>query len=275
MPLVSVTRFRARALRFVPMFMFFSQRSISQVRKADGCISIALLKDKGRVFWTMTMWNDERSMKTYITTGAHLKAMPKLSDWADEASVVHWYQRRSKPSRLDRGSASNENRRTRPETSSLWSTSRRSKFPCSVEDIGRVDSEALGGCLRSFGISSGRLRMNAKQPVCNRSNKFSLGTYRSASSGTVARRPARARRMFVQYWMLSSICCERVASGDFCHESFPCGERFIITSEAGRTQACGHVFRKRSISVRRIQAGRVPCPSVVIMDSQSVKTTER
>ena len=37
------------------------------------------------------MWNDERSMKTYITTGAHLKAMPKLSDWADEASVVHWY----------------------------------------------------------------------------------------------------------------------------------------------------------------------------------------
>jgi hypothetical protein len=55
-------------------------------------MALALLKDKNRVFWTMTMWADERSMKAYITSGSHRKAMPGLADWADEASVVHWYQ---------------------------------------------------------------------------------------------------------------------------------------------------------------------------------------
>ena len=92
MPLVSITRFRARALRFVPMFAFYAQRSISQVRSAEGCISLALLRDKGLAFWTMTMWTDERSMRAYMTSGDHLKAMPKLAEWSDEASVVHWHQ---------------------------------------------------------------------------------------------------------------------------------------------------------------------------------------
>ena len=92
MPLVSITRFRARALWFVPMFALHAQRSIAQIREADGCISMALLRDKNRAFWTMTMWADERSMKAYLTSGAHRKAMPGLADWADEASVVHWTQ---------------------------------------------------------------------------------------------------------------------------------------------------------------------------------------
>lgn len=92
MPLVSITRFRARAFWFVPLFVHHAQRSISQIRSAKGCISLALLKDKNRVFWTMTMWEDERSMKAFMTSDPHGKAMPRLADWADEASVVHWHQ---------------------------------------------------------------------------------------------------------------------------------------------------------------------------------------
>ena len=92
MPLVSITRFRARAAWFVPLFMFHAQRSVSQLRNADGCLALALLKDKNRVFWTMTIWVDERSMKAYMTSGSHRKAMPRLAAWADEASVVHWHQ---------------------------------------------------------------------------------------------------------------------------------------------------------------------------------------
>lgn len=72
--------------------MHHAQRSISQIRSADGCISLALLKDKNRVFWTLTMWEDERSVKAFMTSGSHRKAMPSLADWADEASVVHWHQ---------------------------------------------------------------------------------------------------------------------------------------------------------------------------------------
>lgn len=92
MPVVSITRFRARAWWCVPMFAFHAQRSISQIRNADGCMALALLKDKNRVFWTMTIWADERSMKAYITGGSHRKAMPRLARCADEASVVHWHQ---------------------------------------------------------------------------------------------------------------------------------------------------------------------------------------
>ncbi len=92
MPLVSITRFRARTLWFAPIFALHAQRSISQIRSANGCIALALLKDKNRAFWTMTMWEDEPSMKAYMTSGPHRKAMPGLADWADEASVVHWYQ---------------------------------------------------------------------------------------------------------------------------------------------------------------------------------------
>jgi len=44
MPLVSITRFRARAFWFVPMFIYHAQRSISQIQSARGCISLALLK---------------------------------------------------------------------------------------------------------------------------------------------------------------------------------------------------------------------------------------
>jgi hypothetical protein len=53
---------------------------------------MALLKDTNRVFWTMTMWEDEPSMKAYVSSGAHRNAMPLLAACADEASVVHWSQ---------------------------------------------------------------------------------------------------------------------------------------------------------------------------------------
>ena len=92
MPLVSITRFRARSIWFVPFLMVYSQRSIAQLRKATGCLSMALLQDKNLAFWTMTIWTDETSMKAYITSGPHRKAMPRLASWADEASVVHWHQ---------------------------------------------------------------------------------------------------------------------------------------------------------------------------------------
>ena len=74
------------------MFALHAQRSIAQIRNAAGCICLALLKDKNRTFWTMTMWKDERSMRAYMTSGSHRKAMPGLAAWADEASVVHWVQ---------------------------------------------------------------------------------------------------------------------------------------------------------------------------------------
>ena len=40
----------------------------------------------------MTAWDSQESMRRYMTTGSHKKAMPKLMKWCDEASVAHWEQ---------------------------------------------------------------------------------------------------------------------------------------------------------------------------------------
>ena len=90
--LVSVTRFRLRSLRFLPFFMLHANRTIAQIRRADGFLAGAVRRDADLAFWTLTVWRDERAMRAYGASGAHRKAAPRLAAWGDEASVGHWKQ---------------------------------------------------------------------------------------------------------------------------------------------------------------------------------------
>ena len=92
MTFVSITRLRLRSIRFLPRFALHSHRTVAQVRAADGFLGGALLNDRRLALWTTTLWRDAAAMKAYLVGGAHLKAMPRLLDWCDEASVVHWHQ---------------------------------------------------------------------------------------------------------------------------------------------------------------------------------------
>ncbi len=92
MAFVSVTRLRIRSIRFLPGFALHALRSLRQVRRANGFQGGALLADRSWTFWTMTAWDSDQSMRRYMTTGSHKMAMPRLMDWCDEASVVHWDQ---------------------------------------------------------------------------------------------------------------------------------------------------------------------------------------
>lgn len=92
MTFISVTRLRIRSVRFMPRFVLHALRSLRQCRQASGFLDGSLLADRKLTFWTMTLWQDQGAMRAYMTGGAHLKAMPKLLDWCDEASVVHWTQ---------------------------------------------------------------------------------------------------------------------------------------------------------------------------------------
>ena len=40
----------------------------------------------------MTAWDNQESMRRFMTSGSHKDAMPQLLDWCDEAAVVHWEQ---------------------------------------------------------------------------------------------------------------------------------------------------------------------------------------
>lgn len=92
MSFVSVTRLRVRSFRFLLPFALHFLRTRRQVRDAPGFQGGSLLADRAWTFWTMTAWDSQASMRRYMTAGAHRAAMPRLLDWCDEASVVHWDQ---------------------------------------------------------------------------------------------------------------------------------------------------------------------------------------
>lgn len=94
MTVVSVTRFHLRSVRFMPFFMLHANRTIAQIRKADGFLAGTVQRDADQAFWTMTLWRNEHAMRAFGASGAHRKAAPHLAEWADEARVAHWAQLR-------------------------------------------------------------------------------------------------------------------------------------------------------------------------------------
>jgi hypothetical protein len=89
---LSVTRLKLRSWRFLPGFALHALRSRSQAITSPGLIAGKFATEPGFVFWTITLWTDEQSMKSFRNSAAHLKAMPRLAHWCDEASYVHWEQ---------------------------------------------------------------------------------------------------------------------------------------------------------------------------------------
>ena len=90
MAFISVTRLRARGIRFLPTIILHTLRSRKQLREAPGFIGGYLATSPQWAFWTVTVWTDEESMKAYRNSGFHLRAMPKLIGACDEAAVAHW-----------------------------------------------------------------------------------------------------------------------------------------------------------------------------------------
>lgn len=92
MPLVSVTRLRIRAIRFLPIFFLHALRASRQARAADGNLAVEVLNDAKRTFWTCSLWKDQNAMRAFMSSGAHGRSMKRLAYWCDEGSVVHWEQ---------------------------------------------------------------------------------------------------------------------------------------------------------------------------------------
>jgi len=90
--LVSVTRLRLRSARFLVPFIVYSLRSIRQAKRSPGNVVADALRDRHGGYWTRSVWRDMESMRAFMTSGIHRRAMPKLLDWCDEAAVVHWEQ---------------------------------------------------------------------------------------------------------------------------------------------------------------------------------------
>jgi hypothetical protein len=66
---------------------FLAQR---QTARAPGFVGGRLLIDNLHTYWTLTVWEDEKSMKAFRGSGSHAQVMPKLAEWCDEAAYAHW-----------------------------------------------------------------------------------------------------------------------------------------------------------------------------------------
>ena len=92
MALISVTRLRVRAFRYLPGFMYYAFLSGRQAKQASGNLGMGVLNDANLTFWTRTAWRDEAAMRDFMMAVPHRRAMAKLVEWCDEASIVHWTQ---------------------------------------------------------------------------------------------------------------------------------------------------------------------------------------
>jgi hypothetical protein len=86
--IVSVTRLRIRRMRFLPGFLLHTMRSQRHLQRSDGFLGGYTALGPKFTFWTVTAWRDREAMQAFRRSGAHLKAMPKLLEWCDEASVA-------------------------------------------------------------------------------------------------------------------------------------------------------------------------------------------
>ncbi len=95
MPFISVTRLRVKSLFFLFSFIRANEASVKELESSSGLLMGKELIDKKLTFWTITLWEDEDSMKKFRGSLSHRNAMQHLPKWCNEASYHHWFQEES------------------------------------------------------------------------------------------------------------------------------------------------------------------------------------
>lgn len=95
MKFISVTRLRVKSILYLIPFFKANEASVRALKQSAGLIKGKELIDKNLTFWTITIWEDEASMKKFRGSNSHRYAMQHLPNWCDEASYHHWVQEES------------------------------------------------------------------------------------------------------------------------------------------------------------------------------------
>jgi hypothetical protein len=90
MPFISVTRLHLASWRYFIPFAISVFQITRQIKRSPGFRSGSLGNDPQKGNWTLSAWDDMEVMRLFRNTGAHMKTMPRLLRWCDEASFVHW-----------------------------------------------------------------------------------------------------------------------------------------------------------------------------------------
>ena len=71
---VSITGFRPAGIPAIPLFAWRTLRSLAQARKSQGIVRVGAWF-AGGTYHTITVWRDKESMRHFMTSGAHRRAM--------------------------------------------------------------------------------------------------------------------------------------------------------------------------------------------------------
>lgn len=92
MSIVAGTRLRLRSALHLPAFLWGSLRSMRQARSAPGFIRGRVANDRDLAFWTLTVWENEETMRDYRNREPHRSAMARSGKMCDELVTAHWAQ---------------------------------------------------------------------------------------------------------------------------------------------------------------------------------------
>lgn len=92
MTFVSVTRLRVKSIFLLIPFLRANEAIVKQLKVSNGLLKGKELMDKKLTFWTITLWDNEESMKAFRSSSSHRMAMQHLPKWCNEASYHHWVQ---------------------------------------------------------------------------------------------------------------------------------------------------------------------------------------
>ena len=96
---ISITALNVKSTLLLPKFFYHVIHIALQSRAAEGNVLTDLKRVDGR-FHTMTVWEDKESMRKFMFSGAHAKAMKIIKEIANMewGTKVHGYQSESIPS---------------------------------------------------------------------------------------------------------------------------------------------------------------------------------
>ena len=88
--IASITRIKLK--NPLKLFKFFPvvPKIMSQAAKSQGNLSYTGRYKGYLTFWTLTTWEDEKSMMDFVRSGLHLEVMKQTRYYSDDFSTANW-----------------------------------------------------------------------------------------------------------------------------------------------------------------------------------------
>jgi hypothetical protein len=88
---VLASRLELPSLRLVPGFMRRALAVHRATRRADGAVGASLLaQPAAKVFWTLSAWEDEASLRRFVADPAHRDVMRRYRGTVRHATFTTW-----------------------------------------------------------------------------------------------------------------------------------------------------------------------------------------